>query len=72
MDIIIGKMDRPSLTVPVTFRSHGKVHRRPVRAVLTARGRIDRKATRLRVDAVARAVAHKFALGLLADTSDES
>ncbi len=67
MKIEIGKFDRATGTVPVTFEQDGKRHKRDVNAVIRADGRHDRKATAARVDQVAAGVAHKFALGLLGD-----
>lgn len=61
----IGKFDRTTGTVPVTFEQDGKVHARAVNAVIDAEGRHDRAATLARVEEVAAGVAHKFALGLL-------
>ena len=65
----IGKFDRTTGTVPVTFEQDGKVHVRAVNAVIDAEGRHDRAATLARVEEVAAGVAHKFALGLLGTAS---
>ncbi|MBA4353570.1 MAG: hypothetical protein C0409_02650 [Novosphingobium sp.] len=65
MKITIGKFDRATGTVPVTFSQGGKVHRRAVNAVLADDGTCDRKATRARAEEVGAGVAHKFALGLI-------
>lgn len=72
MKIQIGKLDRATGTVPVTFEQDGKRHVRAVNAVIDAEGRHDRAATVARVDEVAAGVAHKIAAGLLGDPiSDE-
>lgn len=65
MKITIGKLERTTGTVPVTFEQDGKIHQRDVNAVIRADGRHDRAATVARVDQVAAGVAHKFAMGLL-------
>lgn len=65
MKITIGRFDRATGTVPVTFEQDGKVHVRDVNAVIDADGKHDRTATVARVDEVAAGVAHKFALGVL-------
>lgn len=69
MNITIGKFDRTTRTVPVTFEQDGKVHTRTVNAVIGPDGKHDRAATIARVDQVASGVAHKFALGLLSDAT---
>ncbi|MCY1672117.1 hypothetical protein OVA07_14005 [Novosphingobium sp. SL115] len=69
MQTTIGKLDRATGTVPVTFEQNGKRHLRAVNAVIDADGRHDRAATRTRVEEVAQGVAHKFALGLLGNSS---
>src|SRR3546814_1024467 len=65
MDITIGRFDRRTGTVPVTFSHEGVVHTRPVNACLTASGRHDRKATSARVDEVALGVREKIAAGVI-------
>lgn len=70
MKFTIGKFDPESGTVPVTFEKDRKSHSRRVNAVCDAGGGYDRKATRERVEDVARGVEHKFALGLLGEGSE--
>ena len=65
MKITVGRLDRETGTVPVTFELDGLVHTRPVNAVLAEDGTHDREATLARVEDVGRGVAHKFALGVL-------
>jgi len=71
MKINIGKFDPATRTVPVTFTEGGKVHRRPVNAVLDEAGEYDRKGTRARAEEVGAGVSRKFALGLLGSESGE-
>jgi hypothetical protein len=63
----IGKFDAATGTVPVRFEHDGKVHKRPVNAVLKEDGTYDATATAERVEQVATGVEHKFALGLLGE-----
>lgn len=72
MKIIIGKLDRHSGTVPVTFEQDGKSHSRSVNAVIGDDGKHDRAATLARVDEVAAGVANKFALGVLGANDGEA
>lgn len=65
MKITIGRFDRATGSVPVTFEADGKSHTRDVNAVIGADGKHDRAATVARVEEVAAGVAHKFAAGLL-------
>lgn len=65
MKIQIGKLDRATGTVPVTFEQGGKRHVRDVNAVIGADGKHDRAATVARVNEVAGGVANKFAIGVL-------
>ena len=65
MKITIGRFDRATGTVPVTFEQDGKQHERSVNAVIGEDGKHDRAATVARVDEVSAGVAEKFALGLL-------
>lgn len=65
MQITIGKFDRSSNTVSVTFEHKGVRHTRSVNACLNARGRYDESATSLRVDDVAAGVAHKIEIGAI-------
>ncbi len=65
MKTSIGRFDRTTGTVPVTFEQDGKQHERPVNAVIDADGKHDRAATVARVAEVSAGVAEKFALGLL-------
>lgn len=67
MNITIGRFDRATGTVPVTFEQGGKRHVRDVNAVIGADGKHDRAATTARVNEVAGGAANKFALGLLGD-----
>lgn len=68
----LGKFDKASGSIPVTFTdpATGQTHARSVNAVLTARGSLDRAATRARIEQVAAGVSHKFKLGLLAGQGD--
>ncbi|MCC2602540.1 hypothetical protein [Sphingopyxis yananensis] len=61
----IGKYNRDTRTVPVTFTSGAIVHKRDVNAVLTDAGRYDAEATAARVADVANGVAHKIACGAI-------
>lgn len=65
MKITIGKFDRATGTVSVTFQDGGKIHSRSINAVIGKGGKHDRAATLRRVDEVAAGVVNKFALGLL-------
>lgn len=65
MKITIGKFDRATGTVPVTFQDGEKIHSRSINAVIGRGRKHDRAATLKRVDEVAAGVAAKFALGLL-------
>jgi hypothetical protein len=65
MQITIGKFDRSSSSVPVTFEHKGVRHERSVNACLTDKGRYDEEATAARVDDVAAGVAHKIELGVI-------
>lgn len=65
MKISIGKVDRATRKVLVTFSEGELSHTREVNAVFADDGKHDREATRKRVDEVAQGVAHKFSLGLL-------
>lgn len=71
MKIQIGKLNRATGTVPVTFEQDGpdgtRRHARSVNAVIDTDGRHDRASTVTRVHEVAAGVAHKFAAGLLGD-----
>lgn len=66
MKFTIGKFDPETRQVPVTFRYAGIVHKRAVNACLDADGGYDAKATKVRVDDVARGVIVKIDAGLLA------
>lgn len=70
MKITIGRFDRATGSVPVTFEQGGKRHLRNVNAVIGADGKHDRAATLARVDEVAAGVAHKFTLGLLTNEAE--
>lgn len=61
----IGRFNAKTGSVPVTFTAGDIVHRRDVRAVLTAAGKCDRKKTSERVAEVARGVAAKIDLGVI-------
>ena len=69
MKITIGKFDRATGTVPVTFQHGEKIHSRSINAVIGKSGKHDRAATQRRVDEVAAGVATKFALGLLGNAA---
>ena len=71
MRITIGKFDRATGTVPVTFDYEGVQHRRCVNACLSDKGRYDADATKLRVDDVAEGVAHKIRLGVITNLVSE-
>ena len=64
MQFEIGKFDRATGQVPVTFTHQGVTHERFVNACLTADGKHDRKATAARVDEVALGVAAKIEVGV--------
>jgi DNA adenine methylase len=63
----IGAYDAEKRTVPVTFTSGAIRHTREVNAVLDEGGAYDKAATRARVEQVALGVAHKIALGVIAE-----
>lgn len=65
MQITVGKFDRSSSSVPVTFEHMGVRHERSVNACLTDKGRYDEEATAARVNDVAAGVAHKIQLGVI-------
>lgn len=67
MKITIGKFDRATGTVPVTFSEGARRHSRAVNAVLAGDGSYDREATRQRAGEVGLGVARKWALGLLGE-----
>lgn len=66
----MGKFDRESGTVKVTFTDGDRRHVRDVNAVLTADGQLDTEAMAERITEVAAGVAHKFEVGLLGSTED--
>lgn len=66
MTIKIGAFDKDARTVPVTFIAGDVRHERNVNAVLKDDGTYDKAATKARVDDVARGVAHKIGLGVIA------
>lgn len=72
MNITIGKFDRATGTVPVTFEENGKSHSRNVNAVIGEGGKYDRTATKARVMEVAQGVAIKFAAGLIGSSEAEA
>lgn len=67
MKITIGKFDKATRTVPVTFVHAGVTHARSVNASLDAAGAYDREATARRVADVAAGVEHKIAVGAVAN-----
>jgi hypothetical protein len=67
----IGAYDAEKRTVPVTFTSGAIRHTREVNAVLDEGGAYDKAATRARVEQVALGVAHKIALGVIAEPVPE-
>jgi hypothetical protein len=67
----IGAYDTQKRTVPVTFTSGAIRHTREVNAVLDEGGAYDKAATRARVEQVALGVAHKIALGVIAEPVPE-
>lgn len=66
MNVKVGRFDKATRTVPVTFTSGDIVHERRVNACLKPDGSHDSKATKLRVAEVARGVAVKIGLGVIA------
>jgi len=66
LTIKIGAFDSGSRSVPVTFTGGDIKHERRVNAVLKEDGTYDKAATKARVDDVARGVAHKIGLGVIA------
>lgn len=66
----IGKFDSATRTVPVTFTQGDVVHERTVNACLGAGGGYDQAATRERVADVARGVAVKIDLGVIANAPE--
>jgi hypothetical protein len=70
MKFTIGRFDPADGQVPVRFTDNGFEHRRRVTAVLTAAGKYDAAATRLRVESVARGVERKRAAGAFAVPED--
>lgn len=71
MKTTIGKFDKASGTVPVTFEHNGVTHLRPVNACLAAAGKYDPDATAARVEDVARGVAVKIEAGVLTNPLPE-
>lgn len=68
MEFEIGKFDRATEQVPVTFDHAGVTHQRMVNACLTPAGRFDAKATAARVEQVALGVAAKIEAGKLGNS----
>lgn len=62
----IGSFNADTRTVPVTFTAGDIEHKRDVNAVLKEDGTYDRAGTKARVEEVARGVAHKIGLGVIA------
>lgn len=65
MKTTIGRFDAATRTVAVTFSHNDVAHERQVNACLSADGKYDTKATKLRVEEVARGVEHKIDLGVI-------
>jgi len=65
-----GKYDPATRTVPVTFTEGEIEHKRAVNACHDADGAYDAAATRVRVAEVARGVAVKIGLGVIAAVED--
>lgn len=65
MQISIGKFDKETHQVAVTFEHEGVTFSRPVNACLTASGAYDKKATAARCEEVARGVLVKMEAGLI-------
>lgn len=70
MKIKIGDYDEKMRTVPVTFRHGDLVHERHINACHDVAGSYDAEATAQRVEEVARGVANKIALGIIARVSE--
>lgn len=66
MDIAIGPLDETTRQVAVRFRDAGVTHDRRINACYDADGQYDEQATAARVQEVARGVAVKIALGVIA------
>ena len=71
MQTKIGAYNSATRSVPVTLTSGDIVHKRDVNAVLKEDGTYDRVATKVRVEEVARGVAHKIGLGVIAAPSPD-
>ncbi len=69
MKITIGKFDKATNQVAVTFERLGVAFTRPVNAVLTASGAYDKKATATRCEEVARGVAAKIEAGIITNAA---
>lgn len=67
MKLSIGKFDAVRGTVPVVFEEDSRRHQRDVNAVVDLAGKLDRKATRSRIEEVSAGVSHKFALGVIGE-----
>ncbi len=61
----IGTFKTGRRTVPVTFTVGDIVHKRDVNAVIGANGKYDAKATKVRIEEVARGVAEKINIGVI-------
>lgn len=65
MNVKVGRFDKASRTVRVTFTSGDIVHERRVNACLKPDGSHDSKATKARIAEVASGVAVKIGLGVI-------
>jgi len=72
MKITIGKFDKNTNQVAVTFEHAGVAFSRAVNACLTASGAYDRKATAARCDEVGRGVAAKIEAGIITNAPEPS
>jgi hypothetical protein len=69
MEIAIGRFDRRTGQVPVTFSHAGVSHVRQVNACLKPDGSNDRKATAARIEEVALGVERKIELGVIGNNT---
>lgn len=67
----IGAFDSTKRSVPVTFTSGDIIHKRDVNAVTKDDGAYDKTATKARVEEVAKGVAAKIDLGVIAVPAPE-
>lgn len=70
MQITVGKFDKETKQVAVTFDHEGVSISRSVNACLTASGAYDKKATATRCEEVGRGVAAKIEAGIITNAPD--